>query len=335
MSRETMTTLNNDILIGFQEVYGKAWHYDDAYQGAESNHYTGAIPVEDVYRRLFDWEPMDGEITITAIGESGVIQITDGKRKAILRSDTAAVLGIFTKSYQVHPYKEWLVENVETILSTKLAIGRAGLLQNGGVAFVQVEMKETMTHSGIDFRPFLTASTSMNGKYATSYVTGAQLAVCDNTLDAAIHSAAASYKLKHTRYSLNKILEAREALEIAEVVGDNFTKQLDVLLDEAVTDARFEAFADAFTGFDPNADEGRAKTLATNKRNDLSDLWYNDNRVTPWKNTAFGVVQAVNTFGHHVANVRGATRLERNAERILSGAVHAMDQGTLDLLATV
>ena len=335
MSRESLTTLNNDILIGYEDVYGPAWHKDDAYQGAEGNHYPGAIPVEDVYRRLFDWFPIETEITHTALTDSGVVSVIDENAKGIMRSDNFAILGKFTKGYQVHPYKEWLVENVESILSTKLAIGRAGLLQKGGVAFVQVEMKETITHSGIDFRPFLTASTSMNGKYATSYITGSTLSVCDNTLDAALRSADKKFRLKHTKYSLNKVLEAREALEIAEVIGENFTAQLDILLDESVTDQRFEAFADAFAGKGLTEEDGRAKTLALNKRNDLSDLWYNDSRVTPWKNTAFGVVQAVNTFAQHVANVRGATRLERNMERVISGAVHTLDQSTLDLLATV
>lgn len=336
MSKETMTTLNNDILIGFQEVYGKAWHFDAAYQGQESNHYTGAIPVEDVYRRLFDWEPVDGEITITALSENGVISVTDAERKAILRSDTGAVMGIFKKGYQAHPYKEWLVQNVESILSTDLAIGRAGLLAKGGVAFVQVEMKETISHCGIDFRPFLTAATSLNGTLATTYITGSQLAVCDNTLSAALSSADKKFKLKHTKYSLNKILEAREALEIAEVVGENFTKQLDLLLNESVSDSRFRKFASAFAG--PALDSetpGRAKTMAETKFDDIVRLWSNDERVTPWKGTAFGVVQAVNTYTHHIGNVRGASRLERNQERVLKGDIDTLDAGTLALLATV
>ena len=57
--------------------------------------------------------------------------------------------------------------------------------------------------------------------------------------------------------------------------------------------------------------------------------------VTPWKGTAFGVVQAVNTHAHHYATVRGATRPERNMVRAVSGGVDTLDIGTLATLNKV
>lgn len=56
MSRETLQALNLNSLIGFTDRRGTAWHYRAQHQGDESNHYPGAIPVEDVARRLFNWE---------------------------------------------------------------------------------------------------------------------------------------------------------------------------------------------------------------------------------------------------------------------------------------
>ena len=55
MSRETLQHLNTNTLIGHTSHRGTAWHYRAEQQGAESNHYPDAIPVEDVKRRLFDW----------------------------------------------------------------------------------------------------------------------------------------------------------------------------------------------------------------------------------------------------------------------------------------
>ena len=57
MSRETLTHLNTQTLIGYTSKRGQAWHYRADYQGAEPNHYEHAIPVADVRRRLFCWSP--------------------------------------------------------------------------------------------------------------------------------------------------------------------------------------------------------------------------------------------------------------------------------------
>ena len=56
MSNETITWLNQNTLIGFTDNRGNAWHYKQAAQGQEPNHYPQAIPVEDVRRRLFNWQ---------------------------------------------------------------------------------------------------------------------------------------------------------------------------------------------------------------------------------------------------------------------------------------
>ena len=174
MSRETINDLNNLTLIGYTDKRGHAWHYRANEQGDESNHYPLAIPVEDVRRRLFNWTALEGQITANAITEDGVVTTTDPARKAIMRSDTGAILGVFKSGYRIHQYDQWLIHNVETLLDASVRIGSAGLLKKGAVAWVQVEMEDTITTpEGVDFRPFLTAATSMDGSLASTYQTGA------------------------------------------------------------------------------------------------------------------------------------------------------------------
>lgn len=139
MSEETITTLNTQTLIGFTEKRGSAWHYRAEEQGDESNHYEGAVPTEDVLRRLFHWQALEGEISASALTEDGVIVSSAPNHKAILRSDTGAVLGIHSNRYAMRQYDEWLVENVANLLDADLAIGSAGLLKGGAVGWVQLE----------------------------------------------------------------------------------------------------------------------------------------------------------------------------------------------------
>lgn len=337
MSKETIEWLNTQTLIGYTDKRGTAWHYRADEQGDEPNHYTGPIPIKDVTRRLFHWKPIEAQVQAVALTEDGVTTVTDPTRKAIVRPDTAQVLGMFKQGYQVHDYSEWLIENVEAILDADLQVGSAGLLRGGAVAWVQVEMEETLTVQGVEFRPFLTAATSLDGSLATTYKTGAQVVVCDNTLSAALNGAKGEeVKVKHSRHSLGKIQDVRDALQIVHKVADDFTAQVNELVDREVTAARWQRFIDAYTGMDVlSEDSKRARTLAEAKAEKLNRLWHHDERVTPWKGTEWGVIAAANTFNHHEAEVRGADRVTRNTERLVTGKFDALDQHTRKVLATV
>lgn len=339
MSKETAEWLNSRTLIGFTDKRGEAWHYRADLQGAESNHYPGAIPVGDVERRLFNWEPEAATMTATtADGRT----YSDASRKVMVRpagsfstDDPGGILGAFRDGYQAHGRKAWLIENVATILDDGLAVSSAGELKQGAVAWVQVELPENVeTPEGVAFRPFLTAATSCDGSLATTYMTGAQVVVCDNTLSAALgESGRGVFKVKHSRKSLNRILEARDALGIIYAVADEFAEQVKQLTNISVSDAQWDAFLDAHAPLPK--DKGRSLTMATTERDTLTRLFKRDPRVAPWTGTAFGVLQAVNTYVHHEGIVRGASRPERNALRMVTGGVDKLDQGTLDTLVRV
>ena len=73
---------------------------------------------------------------------------------------------------------------------------------------------------------------------------------------------------------------------------------------------------------------GRARTLADKKRDTLQRLYWHDLRVNPWAGTAYGVVQAVNTYEHYEGVVRGTSRPERNMLRTISGDFGQLDRTT-------
>lgn len=346
MSKETAEWLNTRTLIGYTSKRGNAWHYREDEQGAEPNHYDTDIPVEDVRRRLFAWAAAEGDLTTTYLTEDGVNTLTDGTRKAIVRpagtfgpDDPGAVLGVFKNGYTVHQYDEWLISNVSTLLDADLKIGSAGLLKGGAVAWVQVELDDTLEVCGVQHRPFVTAATSMDGSLATTYQRGTQVVVCDNTLSAALDADDPTVKVRHSRKSLTRIAEIRDALEIVHVIGEDFARQVERLTNTAVTDAQWAAFLDAHTPLsDPKTGEqktGRGLTMAQTTRGKLSGLYFTDPRVAPWKGSAYGVLAAVNTYTHHEQNVRGGTRLERNMLRMATGEHDTLDAQTLATLNRV
>lgn len=342
MSQETIEWLNTYTLQS-----RKVWHTDANLQKFTNTVYDGAIPVDDVLKRLFAWETVEAGITAdaTILTADGVqtLQITDPDRKAILRppgalsdQDPGAILGIFTQGYKPHSYAKWLIENVAHILDDDLAIYSAGLLRQGAQAWVQVTIPDTITTpEGVEFRPNLLAVTSFDGSLATTYKKSVRNAVCDNTMALVLIGAGESYKLKHTRYSDLKIMDAREALAMVHTIADDFSAQVAELTAQKVTDKEFEDFLNSLSPLtDAKGDpkQGRSLTLATNRQNELRTMWRNDTRVAPWRNTAYGVVQAVNTHRHHVASVRGMERDERNMSMAVTGDIDRLDASTLATL---
>lgn len=310
MSRETMSTLNTLQLIGNVDELGKAWHFDELYQGTESNHYAGFIPPEDVRCRLLNWTAEEAPVQYLRpeiINEDGVTpaeMVTDETRKVIYRSDTGHVMGVFSASYARHQHDN-LLDSVMGIVGDGLGISSAGLLEDGAVAYVQVQRADSIVLAdGAEYRPFLLAMGSHNGKRATGFQWVVTRVVCDNTLAWAASEKGAKYKIKHTRYSQVKIKDAREALGIIDTGTGGFAEEMDEFLAMKVSDKQWSDFLDNFVPLDDDMTK-RSQTMAENKRGMLNQLYKHDDRVAPWVGTGWGVYNAVNTYDQHHAIARG------------------------------
>lgn len=340
MSQENLEWLNKYTLQS-----RAVWHTDENLQKICNTIYDGAIPVQDVLTRLFAWKAVEGDITSTGttMNEGGVhtFTITDPDRKAMLRppgalgpDDLGAIMGVFKSGYQGHDYEDWLVHNVATILDDELGIYSAGLLKGGAQAWVQVSVPETITTpEGVIFRPNLLAVTSFDGSMATTYKRTAQDTVCDNTRDVALRSEGEQFKLKHSKNSGMKIMAARDALNMIHTLADDFAAQVAELTSIKVSDGDWAKFLDSLV---PIPDEkGRSQTMAENKQADLMQMWNADPRVAPWKGSAWGALQAVNTHAHWNQTVRGKSREERNQEFAITGQWGKLDGSTLETLMGV
>lgn len=321
MSKETQAWANENFLVGQVLKYGKAWHFDPDFTG-ESNHYPEMIPVADIERRLFSWD---------AVSTKAYYDV-NGKRYEMpgavwARSDTGAHLGTFSDGYQGHQYREWLLEKVQGLLDVAdegWGASSAVLLQGGAVAAVQVEAPEGVTIGGDLVRPFIVACTSFNGKYVTSYKRGTGRVVCDNTLEEFHNTADAAFKVKHTKHSKAKLSDVREVLEISFKHQAAEIEEIERLMNMAVTDDQFSKIVAIV---DPiNTDEGRGITRTSNRHLQYHTLWNHDQRVGPYKNTAWGTLQVFNTYGQHMSTVRASTiRPEVNILNFLGGKTGKAD----------
>jgi len=344
MSKESISWLNTNTLIGCTDKRGTAWHWRAQEQGERSNHYPGPIPVEDVQDRLFGWQAESRRLAVEL--PAAVVDATHWEgglprrwavlpnRQAICRSDDTegAVMGIFGPGYTRHQYNDWLLTAVADLLDDDLAISSAGLLRGGAIAWVEVSMPDTITTpEGVAFRPNLLATTSFDGSIATTYKRIVTDTVCDNTRELALSERGQEVKVKHSRHSHAQLAPARQALAMVHTLADDFAAEVARLCRMEVTHSHWEAFLDAHiprvhtsTG---QLLTGRSQTMADAKRDSLTTLYRSDPRVSPWAGTAHGVLQAVNTYEHHEGVVRGE-RAERNGLKTINGDFGRLDRTT-------
>lgn len=360
MTRETIEWLNTNTLIGFTERRGTAWHYRSSSAQSRSNHYPGAIPASDVSDRLFGWQGITRRVAVelpaTDLGdwthqdENGnpLRWVVLDDKRAVDRSDreTGEIFGVVGGDYTIHQYREWLLESVETLLHGGLQISSAGLLRKGAIAWVEVSVPENAsTAEGVEYRPNLLATTSMDGSCATTYKRTVTDVVCDNTRAVALREKSATLKVRHSKNSELLLTSARDALQIVEKASADFAQQVAELCRIRVHDRAWEAVLTRLVPIDRERDVKHLVEQKEKKRAALDSLYRNDPRCDPWQGTAHGVIQAVNTWEHHARlpqkralrkpSLVSAWRAERNMQRTVDGRFEELDRGTFRLLKEV
>lgn len=314
--------------------------------------FEGPIPVAEVERQLFNWEAISvptGNFIPTEPDSIGSVlidgtyympKVTPGAQ-GFVRSDDHSELGRHGKGYRGHGYNEWLVQNVGNIVGDTISINSALTLKNGAQAVVEVALAEWMhdSDSGADFWPIILATTSFDGSIATTYSGAVRMAACDNMyqgMRAAAKAAGRQFKVRHTVNSLSadNLTGVRHALHIMEQAADGMSEFLHTLTPVKVTRGQWLKVMDIIEpqvfGASPVA-----VTKSDNRRQALDAVYTSDPMAAPWNGTAFGVVQAINTYEHHHRNVRGTSRLERVYDRAIRDDFAKADGDTLSALASV
>jgi hypothetical protein len=157
-------------------------------------------------------------------------------------------------------------------------------------------------------------------------------AVCDNTAALALgEKTAQEIKVRHVKGArLNKLTTAH-ALGILNDADKAFEDEVRTLTEWRVSQRQFTAWMHTYVGLD-EASTKHAKTIAEKRIDSLSTMWDSDPRVSPWRGTGFGVLQAANTTFLH--NKRGAG-VERTWNSLIDGKTRQHDQHALQLLRQV
>jgi phage/plasmid-like protein (TIGR03299 family) len=260
------------------------------------------------------------------------------------------VFKVVSKRHAIHQFSEVLVDNVTALLDTgsdDLNIVGAGLLRGGAIGWVQIGTSEEdgITLDGGDkVSSTLTVVSSHDGTFATSYRTGMFRFACSNQLGQVRRAVGAAYKIRHTRNSVMRIVEAREVLGVMFESGKQYAELANGLIRRTCTD---EQFADIVAQFAPRpkyvegkTDEAgydRALVRWENKRDDLRD-YYRSDSVGEYAGTAWGAFQTLNGYNEHLRPFRSVSdgvavsRAGRTMQRFVMGRTARDDANALELV---
>lgn len=316
MSQETNEWLNSNIMVGFDV---SPWWLDGNRED-HPNLYSGELDRDEIRRKLLDWEVKESDVF------DGDMRKLDGY-KMLYASDDRSLLGIHSDSYVVHPYGELLD-------ASELPIESVGLLKQRRVFWVMFGKPDSYTTpEGVEFRPHLLNSTSLDASLSTQVNDSVTLAVCDNTMGIA-RGEGEHFKIRHTSKSgVNWLHDTKAANAHLAGIADDFQQEVKQLCAQPVNRSQWSKFLDITVplpdGKHMKGDgKGRAYTLAERKREELTELYRHDPRCELWTNTAFGVVQTMNTWTHHFQKVN-SERAERNMLIAAKGKWGDVDTKTL------
>ena len=300
MSSETYQWLASNVLAGFAETRRPWWASGAEREGHLPNLYPAEVPMDEVIKLIASWSPYT-ETLYTADME----EVTS--HKLVRASDTKAMLAVVGKDYALHPYGDWLTGTVNECVGDEAQVSSAGLLKNRAQAWVQIERPETAVGpDGILFSPYVTLSTSLDGSMASQINQNTQMVICDNTLEIGRGQGLA---FKHTKNSAAKLGDYRGVMTAIMHGESDFRAELERQLSVEVSDQAFGRFLESFVP-DSEDDKPAKRTRSERKRQEITQLYKGDPRVTAWKGTEFGVVQAVNTWQTHMSQLRNGTGVE-------------------------
>jgi phage/plasmid-like protein (TIGR03299 family) len=227
-------------------------------------------------------------------------------------------------------------------LCNGIGFSACGILKHGARAYVQLEHpaneSANAANQAFKFRPGLLGGSSLDGSLKTIFKQTGTAVECDNTFAWALTDYRDTMvKVKHTKWSLNKLRDSGEAIAALHQLAESMGYVIEKASRTHVSESQFQEFLMKLVPTPPpNPDNSRGETMAANKRNTIDSLYHTDSRCAPWHGSVLGVMQAVNTYNQHESIIRNADhRAERFGTSLLNGKLEESDSYALATLNRV
>lgn len=275
-----------------------------------------------------NWSVREAPVTYMGQLDGGEAVMKDAPNRVLYRSDTGSHLHTCSETYQVHQHREVAQAGIDALtVAGDMGIdfwAESGFGLSGGKRVVYCfRVGEQMDIGGDEFRPYVFMTTSHDESWATTWKYAAYRLECENMTRAALaDKSMLGYKIKHTSGSGDGRWKADiiQGLKLISPAMAAFNESVSKLIDTTITAGQFDRLIAHNFPVKPatDADVKVGRTSPNVRRQaEVRSLYENDRRVGPFKGTAWGYLQAVNTWELHVRG-EGTGRSERNMNNFLS-----------------
>ena len=238
--------------------------------------------------------------------------------KANTRDRDQSVLGIVSDRYQIVQNSEAFEFTDSLIDNNVMKYETAGSLRNGKTIWLLAKMPEVKILSDkVD--PYICFTNTHDGTGAIKVCATPVRVVCNNTLNLALSTAKRSWSTKHMGDLAGKLHEAQATLGFM----NDYMKKLDEAADKyaniKISDDEIESVLNELFPVDINNDTQR-KINNVQELKDNFYICYAMPDIAQYKNTQYGVINAMADMVGHMAPARNTTTYkENNWGRIMNG----------------
>lgn len=177
----------------------------------------------------------------------------------------------------------------------------AGSLNDGRQVFMSIKLTgRDLLVGGEDAHDlYLVIWNSHDGSTAMYAMVTPVRVVCQNTLNAAIRQAKRRFVLRHTRNVMQRIDEARKALELTWKYAETFKAEAERMLATPFSEADFKAYTEALVP-DPKSDAEGWIRRAQGARSAMTDLFLHAETTEFGRGTAWAAYNAASQYADWV-----------------------------------
>lgn len=251
----------------------------------------------------------------------------------VIRDRDGAVLGKAGSRYKV--YQPWeCFQLMDAMVKGAGALyDSAGSFSDGKVTYITMQMPENLMVAGEDpIERFLCLANSYDGSMQLTVMRTNIRIKCRNTLNLAMQTSPAMWRIRHTESITDRAEEVRKALELSDKYDDEFEATMNLLIGQDYTKADLEKDVRILWPSKDRGDGNAQKQMAALGVFEASTT-VND----AWRYTKYGAIQAVAELEDWMSPRRSSKEKsfeEQQTEAVWFGTPQKVKQKFLDMLLT-
>lgn len=245
-----------------------------------------------------------------------------------MRDVDGSPLGIVSDRYTTVQNSEAFAFGDDILDSGDAKWHTAGSLGGGKQVWMLAKMNEDLIPAGEEserIEQYMLVTSSHDGSMALTVAMTDVRVVCKNTQSLALATAKRKFAMKHTKKIEGRIQEARQALELAHLYGNQLKNTAEQMMNDPFSSNAFYGMMKELIPIP--TEQGRSRTIAQNKQQTLHYVYKASDNIDNVRDTKWGALQAVIEYSDHHTTSKdsGENSSDENRFRRIVGGADIID----------